>query len=46
MGDEADKGPQIVKIISMEGYEFIVERDAAMVSGTIKNMLSSPGEQP
>ena len=43
MGDDAESGPQIVKLISSDGYEFIVERDAAMVSGTIKNMLSSPG---
>jgi len=41
---EGESGPQTVKIISSDGYEFIVERDAAMVSGTIKNMLSSPGE--
>jgi len=42
---EGESGPQTVKIISSDGYEFIVERDAAMVSGTIKNMLSSPGEK-
>merc|ERR1712046_478285 len=33
----------VVKLISSEGQEFIIEREAAMVSGTIKNMLSSPG---
>merc|ERR1711998_535794 len=45
MGDEADeeKGPEVVKLISSDGYEYVIERDAAMVSGTIKNMLSSPG---
>merc|ERR1711966_424023 len=42
MGDE-ENGPAVVKLISSEGHEFIVERDAAMVSGTIKNMLSAPG---
>merc|ERR1711966_175000 len=42
MGDE-ENGPAVVKLISSEGHEFIIEREAAMVSGTIKNMLSSPG---
>lgn len=32
-----------VKLISAEGYEFIVDHDAACVSNTIKNMLSSQG---
>merc|ERR1712070_1049875 len=44
MGDEEEeKGPAVVKLISSDGYEFVIEREAAMVSGTIKNMLSSPG---
>merc|ERR1711998_144869 len=44
MGDEEEeKGPAVVKLISSDGFEFIIEREAAMVSGTIKNMLSSPG---
>merc|ERR1711977_692637 len=41
--EDEEKAPAVVKLISSEGHEFIVERDAAMVSGTIKNMLSSPG---
>lgn len=32
-----------VKLISADGTEFIVERKAAMISGTIKSMLSGPG---
>lgn len=32
-----------VKLISMEGFEFVVHKDAAMVSQTIRNMLTSPG---
>jgi hypothetical protein len=32
-----------VKLISAEGFEFIIDRKCAMASGTIKNMLSSPG---
>ena len=35
---------ETVKLISAEGYEFIVEFKAACVSTTIKNMLSSSGE--
>ena len=35
---------ETVKLISAEGYEFIVEYKAACVSTTIKNMLSSSGE--
>lgn len=47
MGDEEEeKGPAVVKLISSDGYEFVIEREAAMVSGTIKNMLSSPGKPP
>ena len=33
-----------VKLISSDGFEFIVDRKCAMASGTIKNMLSSPGQ--
>lgn len=32
-----------VKLISAEGFEFIVDYKAACVSATIKNMLSSQG---
>ena len=32
-----------VKLISSDNLEFIIERKAALGSGTIKNMLSSPG---
>lgn len=35
--------PDTVKLISADGFEFIIDRRAAMKSGTIKNMLSSPG---
>lgn len=34
-----------VKLISSEGHEFIVDRKAAMVSGTIKSMLGGPGKK-
>lgn len=32
-----------VKLVSAEGWEFVVDFDAACVSNTIKNMLSSQG---
>jgi hypothetical protein len=35
--------PETVRLISADGFEFIVDRKCAMASGTIKNMLSSPG---
>merc|ERR1712127_1121426 len=33
-----------VKLISSGGHEFIVKRDHALTSGTIKAMLSGPGQ--
>eukprot|EP00092_Neocalanus_flemingeri_P091357 GFUD01115816.1.p1 GENE.GFUD01115816.1~~GFUD01115816.1.p1 ORF type:complete len:114 (+),score=41.93 GFUD01115816.1:137-478(+) len=33
-----------VKLISSDGHEFIVKRDQALTSGTIKAMLSGPGQ--
>eukprot|EP00271_Cylindrocystis_brebissonii_P014136 TRINITY_DN35386_c0_g1_i1.p1 TRINITY_DN35386_c0_g1~~TRINITY_DN35386_c0_g1_i1.p1 ORF type:complete len:136 (-),score=31.23 TRINITY_DN35386_c0_g1_i1:443-850(-) len=33
----------MVKLISAEGFEYVVSREAAMVSNTIRNMLSSAG---
>ncbi|KAL6203325.1 hypothetical protein ACLB2K_027025 [Fragaria x ananassa] len=37
------KKEDTVKLISAEGFEFVVHKDAAMVSQTIRNMLTSPG---
>jgi transcription elongation factor B subunit 1 len=39
-----ETAPETVKLVSAEGHEFIVDKKAAMVSGTIKSMLSGPGE--
>lgn len=39
----SNEEPDMVKLISAEGHEFFVDRKAAMVSGTIKSMLSGPG---
>ena len=36
--------PDTVKLISAEGFVFQVDRKAACVSNTIKNMLTSQGE--
>ena len=32
-----------VKLVSSDNYEFIVKREHALTSGTIKAMLSGPG---
>ncbi|XP_020595200.1 elongin-C-like [Phalaenopsis equestris] len=37
------KKEETVKLISAEGFEFVVDKKAAMVSHTIRNMLTSPG---
>mmetsp|Transcript_23493 Transcript_23493/g.58814 ORF Transcript_23493/g.58814 Transcript_23493/m.58814 type:complete len:104 (-) Transcript_23493:9-320(-) len=34
---------EIVRLVSSDGHEFVVEKKIAMVSGTIKSMLSGPG---
>ena len=33
----------MIKLVSKEGHEFSVEKQAAMVSNTIKSMLTGPG---
>nr|XP_021206931.1 transcription elongation factor B polypeptide 1 isoform X1 [Bombyx mori] len=33
-----------VKLVSSDGHEFIVKREHALISGTIKAMLSGPGQ--
>jgi transcription elongation factor B subunit 1 len=33
-----------VKLISYDGHEFIIRREYALTSGTIKAMLSGPGQ--
>ncbi len=43
--DETDMPPrqELVKLISKEGHEFIVDRDAVLASGTIRTLLTGPG---
>ncbi len=40
------EGPEAmyVKLIASDGHEFIMKREHALTSGTIKAMLSGPGE--
>lgn len=37
------KETEYVKLISSDGFEFVIHREAAVCSGTIKNMLCGPG---
>ena len=37
---------EMIKLVTMEGHVFMVEKQAAMVSNTIKSMLTGPGESP
>eukprot|EP01099_Mayorella_cantabrigiensis_P008850 TRINITY_DN883_c0_g1_i1.p1 TRINITY_DN883_c0_g1~~TRINITY_DN883_c0_g1_i1.p1 ORF type:complete len:123 (+),score=37.06 TRINITY_DN883_c0_g1_i1:82-450(+) len=44
--DDSQKGnmdSEYVKLISAEGHEFFLNKQAALVSGTIKSMLTTPG---
>mmetsp|Transcript_16300 Transcript_16300/g.40167 ORF Transcript_16300/g.40167 Transcript_16300/m.40167 type:complete len:112 (-) Transcript_16300:165-500(-) len=43
---DADEGPQseYVKLISKEGNEYICLKSVAMASGTIRRMLTGPGQ--
>lgn len=41
----AAKMSSTVKLISSDGFEFVVDRKAACVSNTIKQMLSADGER-
>ncbi|XP_024399973.1 uncharacterized protein [Physcomitrium patens] len=34
---------ETVKLVSAEGFEFIIDRKAAVISNTLRNMLSSAG---
>ena len=42
-GCQGEAAPYI-KLISRDGHEFIVRRELAFLSGTIKAMLSGPGQ--
>lgn len=40
------EGPEamFVKLVASDGHEFIIKREHALTSGTIKAMLSGPGQ--
>ncbi|KAI7864626.1 BTB/POZ protein [Spinellus fusiger] len=42
MSQKETPSSDYVKLISSDGFEFIIHREAAMRSGTIKNMLVGP----
>ncbi|KAI8333722.1 BTB/POZ protein [Chlamydoabsidia padenii] len=42
MDNSEEDQSEYVKLISSDGFEFIIHREAAMRSGTIKNMISGP----
>ena len=44
--EDDDDTAGVVKLISTEGFEFVVDKKAAMVSNTLRNMLTSPGRVP
>lgn len=35
---------EYVTLESSDGFQFVIHREAAMLSGTVKNMLSSSGK--
>jgi elongin-C len=39
------RNEETVKLISADGFEFVIDRAAAMVSKTLRNMLTSPGKR-
>ena len=40
MDADEERLPSIIKLVSAEGHEFYVDKRCAMVSGTIKSILS------
>ena len=43
---EAPVAKEYITLVSAEGHEFQVEKQAAMVSNTIKSMLTGEGARP
>ncbi|KAJ1916548.1 elongin C [Mycoemilia scoparia] len=43
-GPQGQKEDQMVMILSGDGFEFIIEKDIAVMAGTLKNMLQITGD--
>ncbi|KAG0204438.1 hypothetical protein BGX28_003620 [Mortierella sp. GBA30] len=44
MSTPAATESEYVTLESADGFQFVIHREAAMLSGTIRSMLSSPGQ--
>ena len=42
-GDTLGPESMYVKLVSSDGHEFVIKREYALISGTIKAMLCGPG---
>jgi hypothetical protein len=42
---EGSENPTMVKLISSDHYEFLVDKRCALISGTIRNMLEGSGKK-
>jgi len=42
--DSLNTAKEYVKLVSKEGHEFVVSRDVVLSSGTIRAMLTGPGQ--
>ncbi|GMR34536.1 hypothetical protein PMAYCL1PPCAC_04731, partial [Pristionchus mayeri] len=43
-GNLAGPDSEYVRLVSSDGHEFVIKKELAMISGTIKAMLSGPGQ--
>ena len=44
MSDDLQEDDGWVKLVSSDGYAFLIKRSVAMMSGTLKNMLNFDSE--
>ena len=42
-GDTRGPKSMYIKLVSSDGHEFVIKREYALISRTIKSMLSGPG---
>ncbi len=43
--DQEDNGPETIILQSNDGHQFVIDKNAAMLSGTIRSMLTTAGER-